>query len=179
MRTRYQFLDIQNQTYFVTLTVVGKIPIFTNPKYFDIIIENFNYYRKTQGLKIYHYVIMDNHIHLIVSHPDNISQVLRKFKSYTAKMIIDAIKKDEREWILFLLKYFKKEYKQYSTYQLWEEGSHPQIIESVKVLQQKIEYIHNNPVKRGLVRRPEDWVYSSAGNVEELESVFKVDELEF
>lgn len=178
MRTRYKFLDIQNQIYFVTLSVVGKIPIFTNLKYSDIIIENFNYYRKTQGLKIFYYVIMDNHIHLIASHPDNISQVLKNFKSYTAKAIIDALKTDESEWILFLLKHFKKKHKQYSTYQLWEEGSHPQIIESIKVLRQKIDYIHNNPVKRGLVRKPEDWVYSSVGNIEELESVFKIDELE-
>ena len=57
---------------------------------------------------------------------------------------------------------FKKHHKSNRDYQPWEEGSHPQLIESEDVLRQKLEYIHNNPVKRGYVDRPEDWRYSSA-----------------
>ena len=56
---------------------------------------------------------------------------------------------------------FKRTHKSGSTYQVWEEGSHPQFIESEAVMRQKMEYIHYNPVARGYVDRPEHWRYSS------------------
>ncbi len=64
--------------------------------------------------------------------------------------------------LLGLLKFFKRAHKTQSTYQLWEEGSHPQLIESESIMRQKVDYIHYNPVKRGYVDKPEDWRYSSA-----------------
>jgi len=160
------------------MTVIGKIPIFTNSRYADIIIKNFRFYREKQSLKIFYYVIMDNHIHLIVSHPENIRQIMQNLKSYTARELINTLKSDNREWIMYLLQYFKSKYKSGSKYQFWEEGSHPQIIESMKILRQKVEYIHNNPVKRGLVKKPEDWRYSSASNIAGIGNVFDIDVLE-
>ena len=60
--------------------------------------------------------------------------------------------------------YYKKQFKTKSTYQVWQEASHPQLIIDEEMLVQKIEYIHYNPVKRGLVDLPEHWRYSSARN---------------
>ncbi len=66
--------------------------------------------------------------------------------------------------LLELLAFFKRAHKQETTYQVWEEGNHSQIIESEVVMRQKLDYIHYNPVKRGYVDQPEHWRYSSARN---------------
>ena len=62
-----------------------------------------------------------------------------------------------------------------SKHQIWQEGVHPQIIESYEVAMQKIEYIHYNPVKKGLVEKPEYWKYSSASNYEYNNGVIEID----
>ena len=177
MKSRYKFVD-GDGFYFLTFTVIKKIPIFTNKKYFDTIISNFEFYRNQYGLKIFYYVIMDNHIHLICKSDKEISQSIRKMKSYLSKEFISLLKKDSRSWILDLLKFYKKEHKKNSKYQLWDEGSHPEKIVNLKMLNQKANYIHFNPVKRGFVNEPKDWFYSSARNIESLENPFQVDEIE-
>jgi len=120
---------------------------------------------------------MDNHIHMIASHPTDLTGVIRNFKSYTAKKLLHRLQSDNRGWILKLMSNFKADYKSESTYQFWEEGNHPKQIQNVIMSNQKVEYIHYNPVRRGLVSNEEDWVYSSARNFLGLESVYQVDEL--
>ncbi|MEA2103830.1 MAG: transposase [Candidatus Cloacimonadota bacterium] len=178
MRSRYKFEKIPGNIYFVTFTVIGHIPIFTNSLYNNILINNFKFYQEHENLKIFYYVIMDNHLHLIVRHDHDVSKVIKNYKSFTAKEMIKSLHKDKREWILYLLKYYKKQHKQNSTYQFWEEGSHPKLISDTKMLYQKIGYIHRNPVKRGLVAKPEDWYYSSAKNNAGLDNCFEIDELQ-
>jgi len=178
MRSRYKFGDSQNQLYFVTLTVIAKIPVFTNSKYMNVLIDNFEFYRKNEGLKIFYYVIMDNHVHMIILHEDHVGVILKNYKSYTAGKILSYLKKDERRWIIYLMEKYKKQYKTESKYQFWQEGSHPQLIQSWEMLKQKVDYIHFNPVKRGIVSEPEDWLYSSARNFSDRETVFEVDEIE-
>ena len=91
MRSRYKFGDSQNQLYFVTLTVIAKIPVFTNSRNMDTLIDNFEFYRKNEGLKIFYYVIMDNHVHMIISHEYHVGMILKNYKSYTAgKILIDG-----------------------------------------------------------------------------------------
>jgi len=95
---------------------------------------------------------------------DNLSQVIRDFKRHTAKEILAAARQDDRLWLLKQFEFFKGEHKGDSQHQVWQEGVHPQAITSEDVLRQKLEYIHYNPLKLGLVDRPEDWRYSSARN---------------
>jgi len=87
---------------------------------------------------------------------------MQRFKSYSAKRIIDHLEKHQAAGILELLALFKRPHKTESTYQVWEEGNHPQLIESEEMMRQKLDYIHQNPVKRGYVDLPEHWRYSSA-----------------
>lgn len=141
-------------------------------------IDNLKFYRREQRLKIHYYVIMDNHLHLITSSKNNISKIIKNLKSYSAKEIIKNLRIDKRKWVLNLLKFYKKKSKKVSEYQVWQEGSHPQIISSYKMLNQKINYIHFNPVKRGLVSEPEHWIYSSARNYAGKDYVMEVDEIE-
>ncbi len=178
MRSRYKFSEVQDHLYFITWIVVGKIKFFTDPRYCDIIIENFKFYRDYKELKIFFYVIMDHHLHMIASHPTDIEIIIQNIKGYTAKEIILLLKEDKKNDILDSLKMLKKSYKRNSTYQFWQEGSYPKLICSTNMLRQKIDYIHFNPVKRGFVTEPEDWYYSSARNYAGRKFPFKIDELE-
>lgn len=178
MRSSYKFSEDAKELYFVTFTIVEWIPVFFKTKYCDIFVSNLKFYRKEQGLKVHYLVIMPEHMHLIVSSEKDVGKIIHNLKSYTAKEIIEYLKKDKRKWILHLLKYYKKHHKTESEYQFWQEGSHPEMIISEKMLKQKIEYIHFNPVKTGLVTEPEDWKYSSAGYYARKESIMKFDEIE-
>ncbi len=178
MKSRYKILQNDNSLYFLTLNVLKKIPVFTNSSYMNIIMENFTFYRENQHLNIFSYVIMDNHIHLIASHPDNLSQLVQNLKSFTAKELIERLHEDERDWILKLMSEYKPDYKQESTFQFWEEGNHPKQIQNIVIFNQKVDYIHYNPVRRGLVANEEDWVYSSARDFLGLDPVFQVDRLD-
>ncbi|MBT4936498.1 transposase [Candidatus Peregrinibacteria bacterium] len=162
MRSRYKIVSDEHH-YFITSTIVEWLPIFTKKEYCNIIIDSLDFCQKNKGLYIHAYVILDNHIHLVVS-GKNLVQILKDFKSFSAKQIIKELKKDDIEWLLNQLAFFKKKHKIASQYQVWQEGFHPQLINGYTMLKQKIEYIHNNPVKRGLVEDPVHWLYSSARN---------------
>jgi REP element-mobilizing transposase RayT len=160
MRSSYKILNPEG-VYFVTSTIVDWIPIFTSPKYFSILIDNFKFYQLHNNLKIYSYVILENHFHMIVSN-NNLSKTMQSLKKYTAKEIIENLVKDGKRDILNKLELAKKDYKTTSIHQVWQEGFMPKEILTPKELNQKMEYVHMNPVKRGLVELPEQWIYSSA-----------------
>ena len=98
MRSRYQVIK-NNGVYFITSTIIEWIPVFTKKEYFDIIVQSLSYCRQTKGLKLFTYVVMDNHVHLIVS-AHNISLIMKDFKSYTAREIIKTAQTDDRKWLL-------------------------------------------------------------------------------
>ncbi len=165
MKSRYKIHDPSNsQFHFITSTIIEWLPVFTCQEHFDIIIRNLAFYRKQNQIKIYAYVIMENHLHLIVSGPD-LPGTIRSLKSYTAKQLLDSIQEKQMVWLLNQLEYYKARHKKSSQYQVWQEGYHPQQITSEATLRQKVEYIHYNPVRRGYVKRPEHWRYSSAEEI--------------
>ena len=83
-------------------------------------------------------------------------------KRHTARRILELLEAERCEWLLNQLRYFRAAHKVESEHQVWQEGSHPQAMVSDEMMLQKLEYLHNNPVKRGLVAAPEHWRYSSA-----------------
>ena len=107
------------------------------------------------------FVIMHNHFHMIVQ-CSKLETAIQSMKSYTARKIIDKLKCNKNENVLRKLR-SKRSYKVQSEYQLWQEGYHPEQISNKYILNQKIEYIHQNPVRKGFVSKAEEWVYSSAG----------------
>ncbi len=163
MRSRYKFID-KTGVYFLTSTIVDWLPIFTSETYFKILINSFKFCREEKGLNVFAYVILDNHFHLVAWHPHDLSGVIKSLKMFTANEIIAQLKKDNKRWFLNQFAFAKKRYKTKSEYKIWQEGSHPQLITSEQMLVQKIEYIHSNPVDRGLVREIQHWKYSSAAN---------------
>lgn len=160
MRTRYKITDDQG-LHFITSTIVEWIPVFTTKPYFDILVQSFAFCQQHKALRLFGFVILDNHFHAIVAGP-NLTQTITGLKKFTAKKIIAQLQTDRKAWLLNQLAYFKKRHKTRSTYQVWQEGYHPQLVTSEEMFHQKMTYIHNNPVKRGLVSDPEHWIYSSA-----------------
>ena len=108
MSQGYQIKD-QSAAHYITLQVVEWADIFTRKIYRDIVISSLKYCQKEKGLEIYAYVIMSNHIHLLVrSSKDDLSGTIRDFKSYTSKEIIKAVlenSESRRDWLLMIFKY--------------------------------------------------------------------------
>lgn len=165
-----------DRPFFITLTVVGWIDIFTRNEYCEEIIRNLDYCRVNKNLKVYAYCIMCSHIHLIVANDDGrLSDILRDFKSYTAKRIIELInnnpQESRKEWLLYLFRFFAKNSVQNKEYQFWQKTSHPIELISNGVFDQKVNYIHSNPLAAMIVNDGSSFVYSSANP----DSPFKVD----
>lgn len=106
---------------------------------------------------------MPNHLHLIAEH-EQLPELLARFKSYTARSIIDYLKDQHNKHMLARLKFGKRNHHRDSEHQFWQEGLHPKQLFTDEMVEQKVNYIHFNPVKAGFVDTPEDWRYSSARN---------------
>lgn len=136
--------------------------------YCDEIIANLNYCIENKGLRIYAFVIMPSHIHLIakVENEGNLSDVLRDFKSHTSKKIISMIEESESEsrkkWLLYMFEFFGKKQIHNKKYQFRQQNNHAFDLFSNKFIDQKVDYIHNNPVEARIVTEPFYYVYSSA-----------------
>jgi putative transposase len=176
MRSRYKIAELESP-HFITCTTVGWLPVFTRQKYLDIITAPIGFCRQRKGLCLHAYVILDNHLHLLVS-ADNLSQVIRDFKRHTAKEILAVARREDKQWLLRQFEFFKGAHKGNSQHQVWQEGFHPQAITTEDMLRQKLEYIHYNPVRIGLVDRPEDWRYSSARNYVGQDGMLEIDLVE-
>lgn len=158
----------QNHIHFITPTVVGWADIFTRKIYKDIIIDRLKYGIEKKGLNGHAYVIMSNHLHLVISAREgyNLSNIIRDFKRHTAKIILEEIisnsKESRQEWMLRLLKYFTKNNTNNKLYQLWKRDNHLVELVSNIWIGRRIKYIHQNPVRSGVVDAEEQYVYSSA-----------------
>jgi len=160
MRSHYR-INEPDAAHFITSTVVAWLPVFTTDACCDILVRSFAYCREHKGLRIYAWVVLDNHFHAIVAARE-LAKTIADLKKFTAREIVAQLLSEGREWLRDQLRYFRAAHKRASTHQVWQEGSHPQAITSDAMMEQKLVYLHNNPVKRGLVASPEHWRYSSA-----------------
>jgi REP element-mobilizing transposase RayT len=161
-RTRYRFHEM-GYPYIMTCTVNGWLPIFTRPEAVKIVFDSWKFLQEKREFKLFAFVILENHLHLIASAPE-LSDVMQRFKSYTARCLIDLLTEHKAELLLLQLRALKLRFKIESEYQLWQEGSKPKQIQNDEMMLQKIEYIHMNPVQRGYVDDPVHWRWSSARN---------------
>ncbi len=170
-RSRYKITQAE-QPHFITATVLHWIPVFTRPDTVEILMDSLRYLMK-EGLNVYAYVILENHLHLIVQSPQ-LDRDMARFKSFTAKRLIHYLAENKVKTILEQLAFYKKAHKDDRAYQFWQEGVHPEWIQNEAMMRQKIEYIHQNPVKRGYVDKAEHWRYSSARNYAGLPGLLEV-----
>tara|TARA_B110000305_G_scaffold15009_1_gene14001 strand:+ start:72 stop:638 length:567 start_codon:yes stop_codon:yes gene_type:complete len=154
--------------YFISFAVVGWLDVFTRNTYKDLFIESLVFCQKNKGLEIHAWCIMSSHVHLVFRSikGQKPELLIGDLKRFTSKIIVKSIQENPRESRKeFLLDFFKKEAEKSSNvqnYQFWRHDNKPIELWSNKVIQQKIEYVHNNPVAGGLVYKAEDYVYSSA-----------------
>jgi len=165
-----------NGSYYMTLTVVNWADVFTRKNHKQAIIESLRYCIMHKGLNVYAYCIMTNHIHLIANcnEPFQLSDTIRDFKRHSAKTILNQIMNEpesRRENFVSLFKNAAKNSSKSKVFKFWKTGNHAIELNSEKFLWDKIHYIHNNPVEEKFVAKPEYWLYSSASNYIEDESI--------
>ena len=172
-RTRNQILPDDSNPYFLTLTVIKWLPLFSNPDIAKIVLDSLDFLQRNNRIVLYAYVLMENHLHLIAS-SENLAKQISEFKSFTARKSIDYYEMNKHLSVLESLKEGKLAHRVDRPYQFWQEGNQPKRIHDMEMMQQKIAYIHQNPVKRGYVDEPTDWRYSSARNYEGMEGLIDV-----
>ncbi|MFO1096293.1 MAG: transposase [Planctomycetaceae bacterium] len=157
----------------MTCTIVGWLPVFTRPEAVDIIYDSWRHLQKNVDFQLFAYVILENHLHLIAKAPD-LGDAIGRFKSYTARQILDLLERREARTLLRQFERLKLRHKTDSTHQFWQEGSEPKQVRNDEIMWQKIEYIHMNPVKRGYVDDQLHWRYSSARNYAKMPGLIEV-----
>lgn len=153
--------------YFVTFAVVEWVDVFTRKEYRDVFLDCIKYCQKEKGLVLYSWCLMSNHVHLVVSaKAHNTSDILRDVKKYTSKQIIKAILdhpgESRKEWMLEIFKKAGESNSHNSSFQFWRQDNKPKVLYSEHFTDQKLYYIHNNPVEAGIVDKAEEYMYSSA-----------------
>ena len=159
----------KNSSYYLTLTVVGWVDVFTRNNHKDALIDSLRYCIKNKGLNVYAYCLMSNHLHMVVNcnEPFQLKDVVRDFKRHTVKTIIGQIinaPESRREWMLREFAEEGDKNARNKTYKFWQSGNHAIELFTEKFVWEKINYIHNNPVKEKFVKKPQEWLYSSASN---------------
>ncbi len=169
----------QDHAYFLTLTVVGWIDIFTRPNHKLLLVKSLKHCQQKKGLELYAYCFMPGHIHLIAkaTGKETLSEILRDFKKYTSKKLIEQILEEpesRREWMLEYFGHEADKIKRNRYYKVWQDGNQPKEIFSNGFFYEKLNYIHQNPVEDLIVKKPEDYLFSSARNYAGLDAYLDI-----
>ena len=166
MSRKYKFLNKEG-LYFVSFATVYWIDVFVRDLYFNVIIESLKYCKENKGMEIYAWCIMPSHLHLIYrARENNPGEILGDFKTHTSKTIVKTIEENSqesrKEWMLWMFERAASKNSNVKKRQFWQQHNKPIELWSTEVIQQKLDYIHNNPVEAGFVQEPHYWKYSSA-----------------
>jgi putative transposase len=174
----YKIRD-QAAVHFLTFTIVGWVDVFSRQSYRDIIISSFKYCQLHKGLQVAGWVIMSNHIHTIwAAKNNNLSDILRDFKTFTSRAIFTSIQEEpesRRAWLLHMFRFYARGTNANETFKVWTGDNHPEEIHSEKFFRTKLNYIHENPVRAGLVKEADHYLYSSACSYAGKKGLIEVD----
>lgn len=163
----YQIRD-QNAVHYITFSVVEWVDVFSRADYRHILLDHIRHSQQHDGLSLHAWVLMTNHFHAVMSAKEGfaLSDILRDIKKYSSVNIIKAIQTHEKEsrrsWMLDIFAEAGGKNARNITNQFWIQDNHPKHCYSRDFTEQKINYIHLNPVRAEIVSRPEDYLYSSA-----------------
>ncbi|MFY0602260.1 MAG: transposase [Cyclobacteriaceae bacterium] len=181
MSEKYKFHDPEG-LYFVTCTIVHWIDLFTRKELKHVIVESLKYCQDAKGLIIHAWCLMPSHLHMIISTRDKpLSEIMRDFKKFTSKRIVKelgTVNESRKEWLIRAFEKAGKELKRISTVKVWQDGNQPKSIESNHFLEQKLDYIHNNPVEDEIVEEAHDYLFSSARDYSGIRGLIDVEILE-
>jgi REP element-mobilizing transposase RayT len=171
MSRKYKFGD-QHATYFISFATVYWLDVFTRPLYKNIVVDAINYCITNKGLVVYAWCIMTNHVHMIIaSEEQELQDIMRDLKGYTSKELIKAIRENpqesRRDWLIWMMKRAGLKNGNNRSFQFWQHHNQPIVLQNADIFEQKLNYIHNNPVEEGFVVNPEDYIYSSAKDYSE------------
>jgi len=166
MSRNYKFKD-QDKPYFISFATVYWIDTFIRPVYKDILIESINYCVEKKDLIVYAWVVMTSHVHMIIgTKGEPMQNIVRDLKRHTSKSILQAINENpqesRKEWMLWIHERAGRKNGNNSKYQFWQQHNKPIILDNNEIMEQKLNYLHNNPVEEGFVCEPYEYKYSSA-----------------
>lgn len=169
MASSKYFIRNPEETYYLTMTVVDWMDVFTRPVYKDIILDSLHFCQEKKGLINYGWVLMTNHLHLLAQAEKGkkLGDIIRDFKRFTANRLIEAIQRENesrKEWLLHKFEWNAKFKSSHEKYQFWQAGNHAKECYTTDFTVQKLMYLHDNPVRAGIVEYPEEYLYSSAQN---------------
>lgn len=152
--------------YFVSLTVVGGIDVFTRYEYCDLLISNLNYCIENRKLRVYEYVILPSSLSMVADvQQGNFSKTLRDFKSISARQILRAIAEypDEirKEWLIRQFQHFANRYQQDSEHHFWQFGNRPADLEKLERAGKPLPTVRDKIMKINLIDSPEHYRYCS------------------
>jgi REP element-mobilizing transposase RayT len=167
MGRKYKIRD-QEKLYFVTFTIVNWIDVYIRNIYREIIIDDLKYCQEKKGLIVSAWCIMTSHVHLIIGTTEGylIEDAIRDLKSCssrkTRKCIEGNFQESRREWMMWMFKRAGKKNVRNNDFQFWQQHNHPVELNTNTMMEDRLNYIHNNPVEGGFVSKAEDWIWSSA-----------------
>ena len=148
--------------YFVTESIVRWLPVFVTRETCDIVIDSLRYCREAKGLRVHAYVIMPSHMHMTLSTDGDLSSVLRDMNRHTSKKLIEHFSHIPNPPFINVFKFCGGENRPPTEHKVWQDGSHPEQVRTEAFFRQKVDYIHANPIRKGLVTDALAWTYSSA-----------------
>ena len=166
--------------YFLTFQVVDWVDIFSRKSYRDIVVDSFNYCIEKKYLKVVAWVIMTNHVHTIMhSDEKDLSDIVRDFKAHTARQILKQVEtgvESRQVWMEHVFGFNARQHQRNEKQQLWTHENHAVFLDPLRpqMLQSRINYIHQNPVRAGWVIEPEHYLYSSAVDYSGRKGLIKV-----
>ena len=166
MSRAYKFND-QTKPYFVTFAIVNWVDLFTRSCYCDIFLESIRFCQERKGLIVYAWVLMPSHVHMIIGTKENAMQdILRDLKSFTSRKLKEEIynhpKESRKDWLIRMFESAGRKNGNNGSWQLWQQNNHPIELWDTYMIENKLHYLHKNPVASNIVFRAEDYVYSSA-----------------
>ena len=179
MSRKYKFRNAEG-IYFISFATVYWIDVFIRNEYKEILIESWKYCQQEKGLDIYAWIIMTSHIHMIIGCKTNkLEDVVRDIKRHTSVKLREAIKENiqesRREWMLWMMERAGKKNSNNNNFQFWQQHNKPIELTDNKIMEQKLDYLHNNPVVEGIVDNPEDYVYSSARDYCDIKGLISIE----
>ena len=158
----------QHACYYLTFNVVDWIDIFIRPVFKQIIVESLNHFIEKKGLTVYAWCLMSNHLHLMAQTKEGLSLSLlaNDFKKFTTKIIledIDAELEVRRNWMMKKFKDASLSLKLIDKFHVWQAPTNSVYIDlqNFDVVDEHLEYIHNNPVHHGFTKTMNSYPWSS------------------
>lgn len=165
----------------ITGNVYRRLRLFRNPEFCSLLLGNLEYCRRKYCVQVHGFVIMPDHFHLLVAvpSPDILSSFLRDCKGYTARLIVDSLRKQTKQRWLKAMRGKTPRRRKDPVFHVFQADTHVEGVYSAGFARQKLDYMHKNLLRAGLVQRMVDYRYSSARNwLLGDQSVFKIDPME-